>query len=536
MSVSKIGNFGGTSLQPKQQVFTTSGTWTVPFGVNTVKVTCIGAGAAIGGAGGVAEAYVDVSAIQGTGIPVVVGTSPAPGTYGPGGGSSFGPGYIQCGGGFGSDVGVPGMSGTTYVNGKNISPTPLVSSIINSYGAGEANFQGIVYNPIGGFYLTRPNATSGAYYTSTNGSTWTRRVGAFTTSLDSYGSLWYANGRTFYGNLASAYTSYYVQSTTDGVTWTAPNVWDIGASTSTSYGNNMFDIVYLTANSTYYAVGNWGGNNAALSIYSSTTGLFPFTTQVVAAYSYTANTQTCRMLTNGSNQVMYFYLNSSYVLLAHVWNGTTWAPASTITGLTTIPTGSAWDGTKYVVTDASGNIWTSTNQITWAYSGTTIGGLKIQGYSSSTYYGTMNGMFAYSTNLTTWTPVSWQGGALTSYSTSSAGVNGLTYIFSPSANNGLIGTFVLNSQNTQIAPGYNGTTILSSSGTVTGAVGGGAGGEPKQQNIFTGSYTSTYTILDGPGVNGYGVSLYNKNTIPVTYGSTNGAVGEQGAVILEWWQ
>jgi len=532
MSVSKIGNFGGTSLQPKEQIFTSSGTWTVPYGVNSVKVTCIGAGAAIGGAGGVAETIVDTSAIQGTGIPVVVGTSPAPGTYGAGGGSSFGPGYIQCGGGFPSDNGVPGMSGTTYVNGVNIQPTPVLSSVISAYGAGDAAgiAQGIVYNPVGGFYMTRPT-TNGVYYTSTNGTTWTRRTGAQNTvGYDILGSLWYANGKTFYGNTVGGYTAYYVQSTTDGITWTSPTWWENSAAANFSYGNVMFDIVYLSANSTYYAVGNWNGNNSALSIYSSTTGTFPFTTQVVSAYSYTGNTQTTKMLTNGTNQVMYFYLDTVYALRAHIWNGTTWTPASAITGLTAVPTGSAWDGSKYVVTDTNGTIYTSTNQTTWTYTGTTIPNLKIQGYTSSTYYGNLNGVFAYSTNLTTWTTIAWQGGALTSYSTVSAGINGLTFIFSPSANNGLIGTFVLNSQNTQIAPGYNGT-LRGSSGNL--CIGGGAGGEPV--NVYAPTAGVIFANA-GPGVKGYGVSLTNSSTIPPTYGSTNGFIGQQGAVILEWWQ
>jgi hypothetical protein len=475
--------------------------------------------------------------LQGTGITVTVGATTNAGTYGSAGSSSFGS-YLTAGGGFASDkysYNLVGMSGTTFVSGRNLTVTPTLKQFITSYGTGDwigangANYS-LVYNPVGGFYMTQPNS-SGVYYTSTDGLTWTRRTGGPSSGSYQNSYMHVANGRIWMGfsTLGGSNVDYYVSSTADGTTWTGTQAWNNTNGGSTAFGNFLYDIIYFAPNSTYYAFGAVA-NNAAIYVQSTTTATSVFSTSALGGV--TANSYGfCRALTNNTNQIIYFYTDGSGVLKSLIFNGTTWSSGNTTVPGTgsNYPTNGQWDGSKYVVALVDGSIWTSTNGTTWTAQGTTIYGLKIDGYTSPYYYGTISGVFAYTSNLSSWNTINWNGG-VRYQSYNSAGVNGTKFTFPPQFNNGLIGTFDIASQNTTIMPGYNGIYT----GAYTKSYGGGAGGEPKGYYSYNGSSTSITTITDGSGIDGYGVSIANSLTVPVTYGSTNGSMGQQGAVILEW--
>ena len=524
--------------QTKSVTFSSSGTWTVPANCNSVRVTCIGAGASIGGAGAVVKAVIDTSSLSGISIPITVGAPPSPGVNGSAGASSFGS-FIIAGGGFAGDLSTPGMSGTTFVSTKTIPPTTTLKPFVSVYNAGDGNTSSVIYSPAGGFWMTCPTP-AGFYYTSTDTITWTRRSGGPVNPYSAV-TMWYVNGRIYLGYSPQfTYVTYYIMSTSDGITWGSSNNWQSAFSLGTgSYGNILAELLYFTPNSTYYGWGNGQGGtlNTTLALAASTTAPNG-TTLTTAVTSITLATWGfCKALTNNTNQIIYFYTGSG-TLYSMLFNGTTWTTGNTtVPGSSgNLPTGGFWDGSKYCVSLADGSIYTSTNGTTWTLL-TTIGGLIINGITGIYYYGTLNKVFCYSTNLTTWTPVLYKGGSLSSGGGSTggtsiiAGINGTKFVLPPVSGNGLLNIIDLTSPNVTTSPGYNGVY-----NTITQH--GGAGGEPRV--IFSwlygagGSSQTFFTVADSLGVDGYGIALSNTNTTPPTYGSTNGLVGQQGAVILEW--
>ncbi len=123
-----------SAKQWKQQIFTSSGTWVKPTGVNTVEVFLCGAGGqgasgAPGGGGGVVETTVDVSSVSSVNIAVgkqrasqtVIGTT----SYTPvlSGTTAFGNFAFAHNGGSGTSS-TSGPSGGSYVKGYVGFPNP----------------------------------------------------------------------------------------------------------------------------------------------------------------------------------------------------------------------------------------------------------------------------------------------------------------------------------------------------------------------------------------------------------------------------
>jgi len=527
MAITSISGVSG--LQAKRQIFTTSGNFTVPSNVNSVKVTCIGGGASRGGAGGVAQTLVDTSALYGTNIAVTVGAATAASTYGNAGASSFGS-FVTAGGGFTSDAtSTAGVSGTTFISGRSISAQPTLSTYASTYANLESSTSGVIYNPVGGFYTTmftyfNPSVgNTYTYYTSTDGLSWTRRnsVAPIAAANNYAWNMHYANGRTFvtFYNASLWYTT----SSANGTTWTTAWIWNNSGTVS----NYLNDIMYSSTSGLYYFFGQ-NPNTTSPAIWSSTAAniVTPAGAQIAAFTLGTTNDRNPmngRFLSNGSNLAILWSVNSTGSVLQYtLFNGSTWAAlaTSTVGNSTNYPVGGAWDGTKFTIVLADGTIHTSTNLTTWTATGTTVSGLIIFGYSGSNYYGSINGQFAYSANGTTWTAIHWILPGITNWIP--IGVNGTKHTSLTSG--GLIGTFDIASPNTTIAAGYPGVIGTSS------AIGGGAGSSPR--SIATG----TTTVNDADGVDGYGRSIVNTALPPSSYGSTNGLTAQQGAVIVEWLQ
>jgi len=128
-----------------QQVFTASGTWTKPTGINTVKVYVTGGGGGGGGAdntwgdyqtcgagaGGTAIEIIDVSAVST--VSVTIGNAGDKGSGhgvagGSGGTSSFGT-YCSATGGAGSDRQTPALGGVGTGGDINITGGAGVSNV-----------------------------------------------------------------------------------------------------------------------------------------------------------------------------------------------------------------------------------------------------------------------------------------------------------------------------------------------------------------------------------------------------------------------
>ena len=137
-------------------VFTSSGTWTKPAGVNRIKVIVTGAGAggggsndddagAGGGAGGTAIKLIDVTAVSSVAVTVGTGSRGANNNEFPalsGGTSSFGAYCSATGGAMSSNWALGGLGGTATGGDINITGGDGVSSNIDGLGASEGGGTG----------------------------------------------------------------------------------------------------------------------------------------------------------------------------------------------------------------------------------------------------------------------------------------------------------------------------------------------------------------------------------------------------------
>jgi len=529
----------------KTQTITSSTTWTVPTGVNSVDVTCIGAGASIGGAGAVVKRTVDTSSLQGTGITVTVGASPAPNANGLGGNTSFGS-FATAGGGFAGDLGglaFAGMSGTMFDSSFTIAPSSTLVPFLSTYGEWGNRQSSIVYNSSIGLYVTGGNAeissssnvppyNSGLipYYTSSDGTTWTRRT--FNAGLTNYIQglgINSANNRLFFFYRSN--TSVYYRTSSDGINWSAERLLNSSSTTMPGLAFNSSQNKYLFTISTGGFIQGWTVTTANVD---TTNPSFEYqTTNTASAVS--------PLLTNGTSLTLQ-YLNQGGVhhVISYSSGGSWSNPTEPNFPMSNSPRSGAWDGSKLTVVTNNGNIWTTTNGTSYTNTSVTIPNLAILGYSGGYYYGSINNFFAHSTNGTTWTTTNIISSLTPSSFTPNIAANSTTFILATNVNiYGMFERFNIASPNTTIAKGFLGQGDRTSS---NGLVNGGAGGIGDRTRAFDTSGTSYISFLTAPGVDGYGISTPLPpfsgvlNSTPLSFGSTNGAVGTQGAVILSWMQ
>ena len=170
-----------TIIQPqvKAQLFNSSGTWTAPTGVTSVRVWCIGGGGGsyynncsngAGGAGGYAVGIYTVS--PGTGYTVTIGSG--------GTGSTTGAGSSGGTSSFGSFISATGGSGGPFGSGQGNSGSGSGGTILNSNAA--STYYVIYQSPVGTGSQLKTSGTAPA--TGANGT-----YGAGNGSVASFGGI-----------------------------------------------------------------------------------------------------------------------------------------------------------------------------------------------------------------------------------------------------------------------------------------------------------------------------------------------------------
>ena len=354
------GSSGGS--QQYEQYFTTSTTWTVPLGVKRAEVTCIGSGggsnATGSSAGGYVKRIVDVSAYQGSTIPITVG-APAYAVGNTiattlGNTSSFGS-LLSAYGGIPGSTGVAGFNeyGTFY--SPNGYPPSAVAEVV---GASMGGFAALRTQPIGslpfsstGAYLQRSIGTSSSNYAAT----------------PSYCLLAVDNRTT--------YTS------SDGLTWST-NATAIGAAVTVMSGVAGYFVTVTSGGTTaYYSTNGVTWNTAALPSSTTWNLIASSGTVCVAAASGTTTA-------------------------AYSTNGTTW----TATTLPISATSLSYAGSYLFISNGT-NLYYSSNGTTWNLcTGTVAGSSSVFATQTSGIYITPNsanaGTYQYSTNGTSWSSAS----------------------------------------------------------------------------------------------------------------------------------
>ena len=297
MSVSSFAT-ASAGLQPYEQTFTSSGTWTKPNGVKTVEVLCVGGGAnqTNGGAGGYYKGFFDVSASSSVAVTVGAG----------GGASSFGS-YIASNGSSDYSAGkfyFPSISGNAYIatpTTQTMSGTPYndgrpyqqsedgtysISWVIQynsspdlySMYAYKSTDGGVTWNGTGGWYATQTSyspkpishgqanglwvmwADYTNYYTSTDGtsSTWVKRN--YPIAGTRVSGMNYANGKWWIFFSSNGSTTTNIAWSTDCINWSTSAVTFVGDS-----NKDLKNIVFW--NGYYWAAGLSG--SSILGFYST---------------------------------------------------------------------------------------------------------------------------------------------------------------------------------------------------------------------------------------------------------------------------
>lgn len=395
MAVNTYPSSGSGGLQPYEQIFTTSGTWSVPASVKTAEVTLVGGGGGAvmgqnsggGSGGGYIKRTIDVSAYSGSTIPVTIGSggtsTQSATTATPGGTSSFGS-ILNA---FGGTAGI-GTGSTTTANGF----------IGAQYCQGPSGVSEVIGGSLNGIIAGKTLAPSGIVYTGSNLAAW-----AYTPT---YGST---NGRANGISLLAGGASNSIRDTwtsTDGLSWT----YTANAIPAAITGN-------IAATSTLFCAVAAGVTN---SVYYSSNGTTWSTGTLPVSVNWNGG-----VVANGSTFLVF---QQSTTNAATSTNGTTWTsqtlPSGTITSI--------WSAGSYFYAVAGTSVYYSSTGATgsWTVLGTTFpSGINYIGYNGTAYVlstGTAptTGIY-YSTNGTTFTLATLPTTSRTGQTISTTTVNGV---------------------------------------------------------------------------------------------------------------
>ena len=280
MGIGVIGGGAPAKLQQYEQLFTTSGTWTVPEGVKSVEYLIAGGGAnSSEGRAGVGFGLYDCTGK--TSIPIIVGAK-STGDRIRGGVTKFDSSLIASGGMYDNTNGVS-YSGD-FIDTAKANIVTLSSGYPLPLAVADANSTTIKFDYFAGYdgwgiAIASDNTT--AYVTQNSGATWSA-VQGITGDTTTFSSIVSTNRMqlTHDGNhwlLTREDGSYYAVSTDGGLNWVVKNLGSsyrdmiLTGGGSVNYGR----AVYVTSSGHYYTsdvlTNNW-------SLQTSTRGdvLFRF--------------------------------------------------------------------------------------------------------------------------------------------------------------------------------------------------------------------------------------------------------------------
>lgn len=524
MAIGNIGSTTGRVGQPREQVFTSSGVWPVPSGVDSVEVTVVGASGGVGpsngatGGGGYLRRVVSVAGL--TSVAVTVGSGGASGSDG--GTSSFGSLAVAYGSRGATTSGYGGPSGAVCVPGQLALPAGTTWNLYNISGSLAVPAARVAYGN-GTFVAVGHFSGAATQYSSTSpdGVNWAMQNGLPNAP---WSDIIYAGGQ-FVAIAGGDVSSAFAATSPDGINWTQRTLPSSNYWSSITYGNGTYvitgggagtsSVVLYSTNggvtwnianlpsSTYWTCATYGNGTFVAVSNGSAVATSP------DGITWTARTNSSSI---GFSRVAYG--NGTFLAIA---GGTPWGNTLQLGGqytrTTTSPDGITWTNRSLPTNESWNNV---------AY----VGGIWIA-VASAASSSTVN--FAISNDAINWTQRvfdasnCWAG---------IAGGSGRIIV----TGGAISGTYAYLSQSWDSAnhpvPGFPGAG--STGGSY--AAGGGAGGPA----FATYTNTTTLSYAPGAGVEGFSVGGSNLNTgsgaKPPGAGAYGGASGTNGIVIVRWWQ
>jgi hypothetical protein len=406
----------GSGLQPNQQIFTSSGNWTVPAGVTRATVTCVGGGAVVGSSGGYIKRTITVT--PAAVIPVVVGAAGVASSQG--GTTTFGSLLAAYGGQSQANT----LTANTNPLNNPLNPPSGLTEEIGVLKGGVAsrlsltppsivpsNTTAIPWyacpTPIGNLYLIICQDGRSTLTSTDGGMTWTYTLNAIGSACT---TVVVVNGNFVALQTATGSTAYY---STNGTTWST-SALPSSSSWLGAVGNGTTAVASLGTTSIAISTNGttWSTQTLPLAgIVWQAGGLFYFTNGATTYWSTTATTSSWTLCTGipASSSTAMWYFNSvwmwvsAYNLVYTSTDGKAWTTNVPSTGNNAI----AWQGvintTYYMAvwvfstTTSTVNLYSTTNGTSWTLAFTNQGtasqtGFPMLGFTMATIYTSLSGL------------------------------------------------------------------------------------------------------------------------------------------------